>query len=69
MAALLGLVGRGLSHQVGGLEELCLLAGIGADGPGHLGRRPVQPGRAWRRLPLVRGRGGAGGVVRLGRGS
>ena len=55
MAALLGLMGGGLAHQVGGLEELCLLAGIGANGPGHLGRRPVQPSRAWRRLPLVRG--------------
>ena len=53
MAALLGLMGGGLAHQVGGLEELCLLAGIGANGPGHLGGGPVQPGRAQRCFSLV----------------
>ena len=62
----------GLSHQISCFEELCLLSRVSADGPGHLGRRPVQPGRAGRRLPLVWGRGGGGGargVVRLrGRG-
>ena len=50
----LGLVtGGGLAHQIRRLQELCFLARVRPDGPGHLGRGTVQPGRAWRCLSLV----------------
>ena len=52
---LLGLMTGGgrLAHQIRSLQEFCFLAWVRADGPGHLGRGPVQPGRARRCLSLV----------------
>ena len=45
--------GGGLAHQVCRLKELGLLSRVRANGPGHLGGGPVQPGCARWCLSLV----------------